>query len=60
MIQCLLLPQEAVDRLRQLFAIVESNGYTTALRLRKEIEGNGIRVYDFRMSGNIEKSDVLG
>ena len=49
-----------MDRLRQLFAIVENNGYTTADRIRKEIESTGISVNDFRISGTIAKLSLLG
>ena len=49
-----------MDRLRQLFAVVENNGYTTAERFRKEVESTGISADDFRLRRTMAKLNSLG
>lgn len=49
-----------MDKIRQLFAIVEDNGYTTAEKIRNEIKSAGISLDDFRLSGTMSKLSSLG
>jgi glutaminase len=48
-----------VDKIRQLFAVVEDNGYTTAERICKEIEATGISLDDFRLTATMSKLNSL-
>jgi glutaminase len=49
-----------MDRLRQLFALVEENGTTTAAAIRARIESSGIIVDDFRLATTMERLGALG
>lgn len=49
-----------MDRMSQLFAIVENNGYTTTETFRKEIQSTGISLDDFRIKGTMAKLSSLG
>ena len=49
-----------MDRLRELFALVEENGTTTAASIRARIEGSGVGVDDFRLSTTMERLRQLG
>ncbi|MEB3201756.1 MAG: glutaminase A [Synechococcus sp.] len=39
-----------MDRLRELFSLVEENGFTTAAAILERIESSGIRASDFRLA----------
>ncbi len=48
-----------MERIRQLFALVEIGGFTTAELFRKAIESTGISIYDFRISRTMAKLSTL-
>lgn len=49
-----------MDRLRQLFALVEEEGTTSAAAIRARIESSGICLPDFRLATTMERLDQLG
>lgn len=48
-----------MDRLRELFSLVEVNGTTTAAVIRARIESSGIHVGDFRLTTTMDRLDQL-
>ena len=49
-----------MDRLRQLFALVEDGGTTTAAAIRGRIQSSGIGTDDFRLATTMARLDQLG
>ena len=49
-----------MDRLRDLFALVEENGTTSAARIRDRMESSGISPHDFRLATTMARLDQLG
>ncbi|MFM7311663.1 MAG: glutaminase A, partial [Cyanobium sp.] len=49
-----------MDRLRELFGLVESDGFTSAAAIRARIESTGIASDDFRLATTTAKLDQIG
>lgn len=48
-----------MDRLRELFALVEDNGSTSSTSIRSRIESSGIGIDDFRLATTMARLDSL-
>jgi len=49
-----------MDRLRELFSLVEENGTTSVVAIRARIESSGINTDDFRLATMMKRLDQLG
>ena len=49
-----------MDRLLELFALVESDGFTNAAAIRARIESSGIHIDDFRLASTMAKLAQFG